>query len=72
VLSRSDGAVLHGKTGSCHLEKGSLGWFVGWVRGPRGTWFFACNVEGDGAWGGTAREASETILRRLGLLGPAP
>ncbi len=69
VLSSTDGVTLRGKTGS-HRGVGQkdLGWFVGWVDGPNGTWYFAMNISGERTWGVKARKLTIDILRELALL----
>jgi len=67
---------LYGKTGSGtgdtksfkSPEDCNLGWFVGWVVTKDGTYPFATNIRGKGAWGKKAREITETILEKQGLL----
>lgn len=70
ILSRDNGIVLRGKTGS-HVEvgRGSLGWFVGWVTRGHRIHVFVTNIEADqGASGRRAREITEAMLRELNLL----
>jgi len=67
---------LYGKTGSGtgnnekfkSVEDCNLGWFVGYIVTKEGTFPFATNIQGNGAWGKKAREITETILEKQGLL----
>ena len=70
TVAEKNGVVLMGKTGS-RLQDGrwTLGWFVGIVKKPRGTYVFATNIEGaDGAIGGKAREISLAVLKKMNVL----
>ena len=70
TVSEKNGAILMGKTGS-RLQDGrlTLGWFVGIVKKPGGTYVFATNIEGaDGAIGGKAREISLAVLKKMNVL----
>ena len=70
IVQRADGDVeFSGKTGSCEENGTGLGWFVGHVKGPRGEYVFALNIEGPAgkANGREARRIVTDILteRRL-------
>ena len=75
-LRESPLGKLYGKTGSGtgdiksfkSPEDCNLGWFVGWVVTKNGTYPFATNIRGKGAWGKKAREITEKILEKQGLL----
>jgi len=70
-LSRGDGRVLYGKTGTGGDRKAdiaTLGWFVGCVRRGERTVFFATRITGErDASGRVARKITEAILERLGV-----
>jgi len=70
-LSRRDGHVFYGKTGTGGDRKAdiaTLGWFVGCVRHGERTVFFATRITGErDASGREARRITEAILGRLGV-----
>lgn len=74
VYEEADGVVLRGKTGTGSDGKNAnLGWFVGYLTRPEGTYVFALNLEGGAKpVGFTARDLCLEILRDQGLLPPAP
>lgn len=61
---------LHGKTGSQGQgDKLVMGWFIGYVVHEGHPYAFATNIEGtDRTWGRKAREITENILVKAGLL----
>lgn len=75
VLSKENGAVLSGKTGSGlkgsgrFIQQGSddgyiIGWFVGYVEKDSNVYYFAVNIEGEkDAYGGKAKEITLKILQ---------
>jgi beta-lactamase class D len=70
-LSRRDGRIFYGKTGTGgdrNADIARLGWFVGCVRRGERTVFFATRITGErGASGREARRITEAILERLGI-----
>lgn len=74
VCEEADGIVLRGKTGTgSDGRNANLGWFVGYLTRPEGTYVFAVNIEGGAKpFGSTARDLCLAILRDQGLLPPAP
>jgi bla regulator protein BlaR1 len=62
--------TLHGKTGTAGEEKRDvMGWFVGYVDQPGGTYVFATNIGAKAdANGRTARRITEAILTERGIL----
>lgn len=59
--------TLFGKTGTADHEK--FGWFVGAVKHDNKTYIFATNLRGNKeASGRKARQLTETVLTKLGLL----
>jgi bla regulator protein BlaR1 len=69
-LDQTPKGTLYGKTGSW-LEDGRevFGWFVGYVVQPDNTYIFATNIKAaDGAWGKKARELTEKLFTKAGLL----
>lgn len=69
-LKTTDKGEMHGKTGSDGKNgKLIMGWFVGYVVHDKKPYVFACNVQADDqAWGRKARDITETILTKAGLL----
>jgi beta-lactamase class D len=75
VLSKENGAVLSGKTGSGLKASGRfipqgiddeyiIGWFVGYVERDNNVYYFATNIEGEkDAYGGKAKEITLKILK---------
>jgi bla regulator protein BlaR1 len=63
-LSKKDGAILSGKTGTGVVEgKGINGWFIGYVEKNGNTFIFATNIQGDdGASGSVAANITLSIL----------
>jgi beta-lactamase class D len=45
LMEETPTSVLRGKTGWTRRADGEHGWFVGYVEGSAGTWFFATNLE---------------------------
>jgi beta-lactamase class D len=65
-LRLTEKGTLRGKTGS---DGKSLAWFVGWVEHEGRPVFFATQLRGhDGVSGAKAREITEQILAKAGLL----
>jgi bla regulator protein BlaR1 len=69
-LKKTEKGELHGKTGSDGKDgRLIMGWFVGYVVHDNKPYAFACNVQADDhAWGRKAREITESILSKAGLL----
>jgi beta-lactamase class D len=70
IADTMGGAVLRGKTGWSWREGENLGWWVGWLERGDDTYFFATTVESDDPdfeMFGVRREATERILRHLGV-----
>lgn len=63
-LSKQDGAVLSGKTGTGSVNgKVTSGWFVGYVEKPEETYIFAVNIQGENHAGGSvAAQIALSIL----------
>ncbi len=68
-LKTTKSGELHGKTGSGKAATiPRLGWFVGYVIHDGKPYYFATNIRGEGAWGKKAREITEFLLTKQGLL----
>jgi beta-lactamase class D len=69
VISRKDGTVFSGKTGSgSNGNRNINGWFVGYIEKNGGVFFFATNIEGeDEATGYKAKEITQRILSDMNL-----
>jgi bla regulator protein BlaR1 len=65
VLSKGNGSVLSGKTGSAG---GHIAWFVGYLERGNNVYFFATKVEGKEIEIARARKITEAILRDKQLL----
>lgn len=63
LISDKDELKFSGKTGSVK----SLGWFVGYLEREAKVYFFALNIEGEGANGIKAKKIVREILKSLGL-----
>lgn len=64
LLSRSNGALLSGKTGTGNVNgKNINGWFIGYVESDKNTYFFATNIQNDDDCTGSA--ASKITLSIL-------
>lgn len=64
-ISEKNGAILSGKTGTGIVnDKGTNGWFIGYVEQGEQTYIFATNIEGqDGMSGSLATEITLEILK---------
>ena len=79
VLSKENGAVLSGKTGSGLKGNGRfipqgaddgyiIGWFIGYIERDNNVYYFATNIEGEkDANGGKAKEITLKILKEKKL-----
>jgi len=62
---------LRGKTGWTRRADGEHGWFVGYVEGAAGTWFFAIHLEiGLPSITGRREQLSREALRVKGIVEP--
>lgn len=71
TLSRTNGVVFRGKTGTGNNDQDVtvLGWFIGSVTTPGGDYFFATRLTGgDDPSGRHARKITEGILEKLKIL----
>lgn len=69
LLSSSKAGNLYGKTGTGCIDGMDVnGWFVGYVKAPDNTWFFAANIAAnDGASGSSAAEITQHILSEMDI-----
>jgi len=69
VVEETPTHVLRGKTGWTRRPDGEHGWFVGYVEGSAGTWFFATNLEiGLSAIAGQREQLVRDALRVKGVV----
>lgn len=72
-LHRGPGWILRGKTGWGRVEGSpDIGWFVGWLEGPRDTWLFAVNLDitDPDLHPDQRRELAEHALSAIGAYSP--
>lgn len=69
LLSSSKAGNLYGKTGTGCIDGMDVnGWFVGYVKAPDNTCFFATNISADdGASGSSAAKITQHILSEMGI-----
>ena len=68
VVEETPTSVLRGKTGFARRADGEHGWFVGYVEGSGGTWFFATNLEiGLSGVAGRREQVIRAALRVKGI-----
>lgn len=69
LLSSSSGSSLYGKTGTGQVNgRNRNGWFVGFVESAYGhPYFFAANLQGEGASGSKAVAITLSILSEAGI-----
>jgi beta-lactamase class D len=71
VVEETPTSVLRGKTGWTRRADGEHGWFVGYVEGSAGTWFFATNLEiGLSSITGRREQLIREALRAKGIAEP--
>lgn len=73
LADQGDGWRLYAKTGWFTRTRPGLGWYVGYLKGPRGIWLFALNLDTHSAAELPLRQSiALAALRRKGLLPAQP
>ncbi len=71
VMEETPTSVLRGKAGWTRRADGEHGWFVGYMEGSAGTWFFATNLEiGLSSIAGHREQLIREALRVKGIVEP--